>query len=82
LRIADCGLRNGGRVRFEDLEGTRLRGITSQVALPLQRLQVVEDAARDEAEMRADLAHRRWVSSLRHELPDAIEHFALSGGER
>jgi hypothetical protein len=43
---------------------------------------MVEDAARDEAEMRADLTHRGWVSSLRHELPDAIEHFALSGGER
>lgn len=65
--------------RLQNLQGSGLRGDPAKVALPLQRLEMVKDTARDEAEMVADFPDRGWIAGPVQEVANEVEDLALSG---
>jgi len=65
-----------------DLDRARSADVAVQVALALQRGELVRDArGAGQADRLADLAHRRRVAALLHRVPDDLEHLALPPGE-
>jgi hypothetical protein len=65
-----------------DLDRARPADVAVQVALALQRGELVGNARRaGQADRLADLSHRRRVAPLLHRVPDDLEHLALAPGE-
>ena len=73
---------DGGVAGQPDLDRARPADVAVQVALALQRGELVRDTRRaGEADRLADLAHRRRVTALLHRVPDDLEDLALPPGE-
>ena len=65
-----------------DLDRARPADVAVQVALALQRGELVGNARRaGQADRLADLPHRRRVAALLHRVPDDLEHLALPTAE-
>jgi len=68
--------------RQPDLDRARAPDVAVQVALALQRGELVGDArGAGQAHRLADFPHRRRVAALLHRVPDDLEHLALAPGE-